>query len=217
MKARLQQSTPMKINPLDGWSNPIPNNACMFRSLHEGAVWKWCPWTSNRRHESDIESDPTGILILPPGEPLYAAAKSQNFVPSKCGLTECKGGFMCPKCLHMNNQPQGFEVTLALELDAYLIKVHTAGAGETRFFTAASDPRGYPVYRISESDPKPKIKALRGPREVVHPHLEKVGWQRRYICPEEGPGSWVACNEEDVHRLNSDYEVRPVYAFVQSK
>lgn len=45
------------------------------------------------------------------------------------------------------------------------------------------------------------------------PEQESVGWQQRYICPQEGPSPWQACDERSAEILKgrSDYELRPVY------
>lgn len=44
---------------------------------------------------------------------------------------------------------------------------------------------------------------------------EFAGWQRRFLCPDEGPGDWQPCTERDAQLLvkRTDYELRPVYAF----
>jgi len=45
---------------------------------------------------------------------------------------------------------------------AHLVIIKTADAGETKFFTAPSDPRGFPVYRDSKASLRQVQKLLRG-------------------------------------------------------
>lgn len=45
---------------------------------------------------------------------------------------------------------------------AHLVTIKTADAGETKFFTAPSDPRGFPVYRDSKASLRQVQKLLRG-------------------------------------------------------
>ena len=49
---------------------------------------------------------------------------------------------------------------------------------------------------------------------VMREHLEHVGWQQRYIDPEEGASVWQFCDDRTAQILKgrSDYELRPVYA-----
>lgn len=43
---------------------------------------------------------------------------------------------------------------------------------------------------------------------------EPVGWQQRYLDPDEDPGMWQPCDMQTMRLLKdrSDYEVRPVFA-----
>lgn len=43
--------------------------------------------------------------------------------------------------------------------------------------------------------------------------LELVGWQCRWLDPDEGPGLWVFCDYKavEVYRRDGRYDVRPVY------
>lgn len=44
--------------------------------------------------------------------------------------------------------------------------------------------------------------------------LDLVGWQCRWLDPEEGPSLWSFCDAEaaEIYRRKQRYEVRPVYA-----
>lgn len=45
----------------------------MFRTDNRTVAWKFNPWTGSTRAESDVASDPFGLLIVPPGEAVQAA------------------------------------------------------------------------------------------------------------------------------------------------
>ena len=49
---------------------------------------------------------------------------------------------------------------------------------------------------------------------VANVRLIHVGYQQRYLCPEEGPSIWEFCDyrSADILRDRPDYELRPVYA-----
>jgi hypothetical protein len=44
--------------------------------------------------------------------------------------------------------------------------------------------------------------------------LTQVGWQQRYIDPDEGPTIWQFCSDNDAKILQGreDYELRPIYS-----
>ncbi len=68
-----QQHTLMKFDPAFGTEKPYPSEAQQYREYNGKIAWLYNPWTGNKRHPFDIGSDVTGLLILPPGEPIYAA------------------------------------------------------------------------------------------------------------------------------------------------
>lgn len=70
---RAQQSTPLVFSPLTGSRCDPVINAEGYRVAFVGA-WRFNPWTGNPRLTPDIDTDPLGRLIVPPGEPLVAAA-----------------------------------------------------------------------------------------------------------------------------------------------
>jgi hypothetical protein len=53
-----------------------------------------------------------------------------------------------------------------------------------------------------------------GAKEHARKQMEHVGWQHRWIDPEEGPSLWVFCDAvtADLLRPKKNYEVRPVFA-----
>lgn len=72
-----QQHTLMKFDPATGEPKPYPSHADQWRDWHgKATAWLFNPWTGTRREAGDVGSDIQGQLILPPGEPLYAAADS---------------------------------------------------------------------------------------------------------------------------------------------
>ena len=44
--------------------------------------------------------------------------------------------------------------------------------------------------------------------------MDHVGWQQRYLCPEEGPTIWAFCTEKEAETLKrrTDHQTRKVYA-----
>ena len=72
--ARQQQHTLMKFDPATGEKKPYPSHADQWRGYH-GALTAWLfnPWTGIRRSAEEVGSDIVGDLIIPPGEPIYAA------------------------------------------------------------------------------------------------------------------------------------------------
>lgn len=67
-----QQHTLMIIDPAFGCGKPWPSHAQQWRDYHGGMAWLFNPWTEHRRHPADVGSDPFGLLIVPPEEPVYA-------------------------------------------------------------------------------------------------------------------------------------------------
>lgn len=67
------QVTPMRFDPAHGTPDPFPNNAQAWRGFHVD-VWRFNPWAGTRRDRGDIHTDPFGVLIVPPGEAIRAAA-----------------------------------------------------------------------------------------------------------------------------------------------
>lgn len=74
-----QQSTLMKFDPAIGTERPYPSHAAQWREYHGNAAWLFNPWSGERRFAGDVGVDPFGRLIMPPGEPLFAASD----LPSK--------------------------------------------------------------------------------------------------------------------------------------
>lgn len=68
-----QQHTLMKFDPATGSEKPYPSHAEQWRHWHgKATAWLFNPWTGERRNAGDVGSDAFGLLIQPPGEPLYA-------------------------------------------------------------------------------------------------------------------------------------------------
>lgn len=67
-----QQHTLMKYDHATGAEKPYPSHAAQWREWRgNGTGWLFNPWTGNRRSASDVGTDVIGLLIIPPGEPLY--------------------------------------------------------------------------------------------------------------------------------------------------
>ena len=67
-----QQHTLMKFDPATGAEKPYPSEAAQWRKYHGAEAWLFNPWTGTRRRAWDVGTDVFGLLVLPPGEPLYA-------------------------------------------------------------------------------------------------------------------------------------------------
>lgn len=59
--------TALKYSPIDG-TEYIRTDVTEpdFRYSHPSVSWRYNPWTGNQRTETDITSDPRGLLIVPP-------------------------------------------------------------------------------------------------------------------------------------------------------
>ena len=68
-----QQHTLMTHDPGDGTERPYPSHADQYRDYYKVRAWLFNPWTGARRRAEDVGTDTFGHLILPPGEPVYAA------------------------------------------------------------------------------------------------------------------------------------------------
>lgn len=62
------------IDPETGNGIPLSKTASIYRKLKPQAIWNFNPWACNRRDPRDIETDPQGLLIVPPNESLLSAS-----------------------------------------------------------------------------------------------------------------------------------------------
>lgn len=69
-----QQHTLMKFDPATGAEKPYPSHAEQWRKYHGAEAWLFNPWTGTRRLAGDVGTDVFGLLVVPPGEPLYASS-----------------------------------------------------------------------------------------------------------------------------------------------
>jgi len=67
------QYTYLKFCPLHGTLGTPVSLACNFRWAFPKSIWRFNPWTGSPRDKHDIETDPFGMLIVPPNEILEAA------------------------------------------------------------------------------------------------------------------------------------------------
>jgi len=66
------QRTEMLYCPMMGVRGPLPNTAKAWREQHRHTLWVFNPWTGHQRTLDDVQEDPDGKLLLPPGEKLTA-------------------------------------------------------------------------------------------------------------------------------------------------
>ncbi|MBB5503242.1 hypothetical protein [Paraburkholderia sp. MM5384-R2] len=64
------QITEMIFCPATGKRGVVPEVAAAWRDYHRHTVWSFNPWTGANRTLPDIQEDPYGRLLLPPGEKL---------------------------------------------------------------------------------------------------------------------------------------------------
>lgn len=76
-----QQHTLMKFDPATGAEKPYPSHAEQWRKYHGAEAWLFNPWTGTRRLAGDVGTDVFGLLVLPPGEPLYASSAPLEGLP----------------------------------------------------------------------------------------------------------------------------------------
>lgn len=70
-----RQQTLMKFNPSDGSEWIVGMTADAYRAQYPHTVWRHDPWTGALRRFDDTIVDRKGLLIIPPGEPMYANAE----------------------------------------------------------------------------------------------------------------------------------------------
>ena len=68
-----QQTIPLFYDPCTGHRLSILRAANDFRDSSHRITWFFNPWTGTPRNSLDIESDRTGLLIIPPGEAVRAS------------------------------------------------------------------------------------------------------------------------------------------------
>lgn len=68
-----QQDSLIKFDPATGDPHPYPSHAGQWREWHgQATAWLFNPWTGDRRNAGDVGSDTFGLLIIPPGETVFA-------------------------------------------------------------------------------------------------------------------------------------------------
>lgn len=69
-----QQQSLMKFDPATGEERPYPSHAAQWRDWHgHDTAWLFNAWTGERRDARMVGTDTTGLLIIPPDEPIYYA------------------------------------------------------------------------------------------------------------------------------------------------
>jgi len=108
-----QQNTPFKYSPIDGGLLNFGVLADKYRESYPTAVWMFNPWSCAARDSLDVESDPTGLLIIPDGEPVYACTDNKVLpAPEDSALTKQVAGnhykdlkIQPIEYIHANNLP----------------------------------------------------------------------------------------------------------------
>ncbi len=59
-------------DPAIGEPRPYPSHAAQWRAWNGDTAFLFNPWTGQRRDAKDVGSDPFGLLIVPPTEPVRA-------------------------------------------------------------------------------------------------------------------------------------------------
>lgn len=113
-----QQDTLMSFDPATGEARPYPSHAQQWRNFHGADAWLWNPWTGERRAAGDVGSDPFGLLIVAPGEPIYAGQPAVEalgkaldaVVPASRVLAPTDA--FCPSCGHNRDKSSVSSVDL---------------------------------------------------------------------------------------------------------
>ena len=71
-RLKMSQESLMLYDPATNEPHPYPSQAAQWRTFNGLKAWLYNPWTGTQRNAEDVGSDPTGLLILPPGENLEA-------------------------------------------------------------------------------------------------------------------------------------------------
>ena len=72
-----QQDSLMKFDPATSDPHPYPSHAGQWREWHGDLAFLFNPWTGERRGADVVGSDPFGLLIIPPDEPLLPSRLSR--------------------------------------------------------------------------------------------------------------------------------------------
>lgn len=75
-KADTGEPALMTFDPMDGMREVYPSEAKQYRKWHGPVAWLFNPYTGEKRNAHDVGSDPTGFLILAPGQVLKSATPS---------------------------------------------------------------------------------------------------------------------------------------------
>lgn len=62
----------LRYSPFDGSAVGAGHTPEGYRAAFPHKTWRFNPWTGTHRHERDVQTDPFGQLIRPPGKPLHA-------------------------------------------------------------------------------------------------------------------------------------------------
>ena len=63
----------MPYSPIDGTPLSAGRDHEEYRTCYPSRLWYFNPWTGEKRDPRDVDSDPTAVLLLPPGEGVKAA------------------------------------------------------------------------------------------------------------------------------------------------
>ena len=72
-----QQDALMKFDPATRDIHPYPSHAGQWREWHGGIAFLFNPWTGEQRGAGVVGSDPFGLLIISPDEPLLPSRLSR--------------------------------------------------------------------------------------------------------------------------------------------
>lgn len=87
----MTQKTPIRYSPHSGRDRMIKNQSAeSYRDKNPRVLWRFNPWTGERRSNGDMRSDPQGHAILPPGEALTAAARDMPKVTNEIYVAKPK-------------------------------------------------------------------------------------------------------------------------------
>jgi hypothetical protein len=116
-----QQHTLMRFDPATGKECPYPSHAQQWRDFNGKYAWLFNPWSGERRSAGNVGDDPFGLLMLPPGEPVYAAPATPIHKP----LTEER---IIDVTEHISMETPGCFISIARAIE----RAHGIGAAPAR-------------------------------------------------------------------------------------
>lgn len=127
------QTKEMLYCPMMGTREPVPDTATAWREEH-GHAWVFNPWTGRRRTPIEIEQDPQGRVLIPPGETPTGECERHLFMEFRASgaLGQFRRAGWCGRLdaqrlivkLHKDEQVLSFKLTDPVDEERYYQLLH---------------------------------------------------------------------------------------------